>query len=319
MSVESSKVIKYYSPWKWIGSQMGGSELLSQTKKGGFPQFLGSTLCFLTTTEHHSASVSALVVCSMSRTSYLSQLIPWNSSPIAAGPLPPWSCLQLPTLWPGQERLLAGRDWEFICVLVADVLSSASSKSTTVSGQLLLMSRPLWPEDAETLCPSVPLHMRHVLVPLHLVSHFYLASACLMSCHVCRLTSSRSSSSFYVRHICSPTTLSFHPSSSSTQQLQTWRYPAPYHRDAWPPASALCSPPLWHNVMIAAAAAALRLISRLLMVKKENTLTRPVVWRSIFFFFLSLVKKLEPRLRLYLWRPPPGQRCTGTHHPHKRQ
>lgn len=127
-------------------------------------------------------------------------------------------------------------------------------------------------------------------------------------------------SSFYVRHICSPTTLSFHPSSSSTQQLQTWRYPAPYHRDAWPPASALCSPPLWHNVMIAAAAAAaLRLISRLLMVKKENTFTRPVVWRSIFFFFLSLVKKLEPRLRLYLWRPPPGQRCTGTHHPHKRQ
>lgn len=144
------------------------------------------------------ASVSALVGCSMSRTPYLSQLIPWNSSPIAAGPLPPWSCLQLPTLWPGQERFLAGRDWEFICVLVADVLSSASSKSTTVSGQLLLMSRPLWPEDVETLCPSVPLHMRHVLVPLHLVSHFYLASACLMSCHVCRLTSSRSSSPLFM-------------------------------------------------------------------------------------------------------------------------
>lgn len=25
------------------------------------------------------------------------------------------------------------------------------------------MSRPLWPEDMETLCPSVPLHMRHAL------------------------------------------------------------------------------------------------------------------------------------------------------------
>lgn len=56
----------------------------------------------------------------------------------------------------------------------------------------------------------------------------------------------------------------------ATQQLQTWRYPAPYHRDAWPPASPLHSLPLRHDVTIAAAAAALRLISCLLMVT-DNT------------------------------------------------
>lgn len=35
--------------------------------------------------------------------------------------------------------------------------------SSAGGGTLALMSRPLWPEDMETLCPYVPLHMRHAL------------------------------------------------------------------------------------------------------------------------------------------------------------
>lgn len=176
---------------------MGGLELLSQTKKRRLSSVPRLNIVF---PDHHVAPFSVNFSISWLQYEQDALSVTVNTLKLVSDLSRTPATLVLPAAPHSLTslRLLAGRDWEFICVLVADVLSSASSKSTPVSGQLLLMSRPLWPEDAETLCPSVPLHMRHVLVPLHLVSHFYLASACLMSCHVCRLTSSRSSSPLFM-------------------------------------------------------------------------------------------------------------------------
>lgn len=87
----------------------------------------------------------------------------------------------------------------------------------------------------------------------------------------------------------------------------------PPHHDAWPPASPLCAPPLRHDVTIAAA---LRLISPLLMVKDHtfHTVSGCVtfmlqIWQlhatslEIHLVFLSIVwfTALEPDL--CLWPP----------------
>lgn len=209
--------------------------------------------------------------------SFLSQLNPCHPQP----PLPK------------TREAFSGRDCKFICVLVADVEPSASSKSTNVfsGGTLALMSWPLWPEDMETLCPSVPLHMRqaiafycNILLPIaiwpqpvgvmriHSLSTCCLSllPTCLVSLFGCLSFVLHNTTSFYVCHFCSLTT----PLSSSffmvlaAQQLQTWRYPTPYHCDAWPPGSPLGLPPRRHDVT--EAAAALRLISCLLMVKDST-------------------------------------------------
>ena len=105
------------------------------------------------------------------------------------------------------------------------------------------MSRPLWPEDMETLCPSVRPHMRHALaiycnILLHVavwpqtvaalrgrsisaclsllaLSLFLLSPFCSLSLSALLL--------FYVWHFCSPYHSSFSSFlvSSATQQLQT--------------------------------------------------------------------------------------------------
>lgn len=154
------------------------------------------------------------------------------------------------------------------------------------------MSRPLWPEDMETLCPSVPLHMRHALAiycnillhiaicpqPVGVLRIHSLSACCLWVLPTCCLAFSVVSLLLFVSldnlFLCMALLFPYHSFFSSllifltTQQLQTWRYPAPYQHDAWPPASPLHLPPLRHDVTFAAAA--LRLVSCLLMVK-DNT------------------------------------------------
>ena len=156
------------------------------------------------------------------------------------------------------------------------------------------MSRPLWPEDMETLCPSVPLRMRHALpiycnILLHVAvwphtdSGSVEKTVCLLVCFCCLLDVL-----FFSCCLFSACYLSFSATYFScmsplfpqhsfflslfifftTRQLQTWRYHAPYHHDAWPPASAPCPPPpRRHDVTIAADSSLLFT----LVTVKDNT------------------------------------------------
>lgn len=113
---------------------------------------------------------------------------------------------------------------------MVDVESSTSTSSEGLMlralqwGTLALMSRPLWPEDMETFCPS-----SHEACISHLLKHLntyrYLATAGEVLKRRSKSTRSYSLACsfslfvqcdfFYVRHFCSLTALSFHLSPSS--------------------------------------------------------------------------------------------------------
>ena len=207
----------------------------------------------------------------MSTAPYQHRLIPWSAL-LTAGPLPssasPAACCSLTQTTEAfsRQRLgvyLRARGWR-------GALNLIKEHWCLQWGTLALMSWPLWPEDMETLCPSVPLRMRHTLaVYCNILLHIAIwpqtvgvlrrqpLSACCFLC--CLLAVFRLSLFLSNSVLCIAVLFPYHPFFSSffifltTQQLQTWRYPTPYHHDAWPPASALCSSPLRHDVTISSS------------------------------------------------------------------